>query len=75
MAHASDFITHRAFVLKLTLISIAALNAAAFHLGPFRPAAQWDRGSGTPLAAKFHAGISLFVWTGVIACGRLLAYL
>ena len=75
MAHASDLIGNRAFVLKLTLIAAAATNAAAFHLGTFRSAEQWDRGVAPPLAARLHAAVSLLIWAGVIACGRLLAYL
>jgi hypothetical protein len=75
MAHATEFIDNSAFVLKLTLIFAAALNAAAFHLGPFRSVAQWDSGMATPAAARIHAALSLVIWMGVITCGRLLAYL
>ena len=75
IAHADDFISNRAFVLKLTLISAAAINAAAFHLGPYGSVGQWDSGVATPPAAKLHAVLSLIIWMGVIACGRLLAYL
>ena len=75
MAHASEFIDNRAFLLKLTLIFAAGLNAAAFHLGPFRSVAQWDSGMATPVAARIHAALSLVIWMGVITCGRLLAYL
>ncbi|HEU0290370.1 MAG TPA: DUF6644 family protein [Burkholderiales bacterium] len=75
MAHAGDFISNRAFVLKLTLISAAGINAAAFHLGPFRSVDKWDSGAPTPAAAKLHAALSVLIWMGVVACGRLLAYL
>lgn len=75
VAHAADLIGNRAFVLKLTLIAAAGVNAAAFHLGPFRSAEQWDRGVAPPPAARLHAVVSLLIWAGVIACGRLLAYL
>jgi hypothetical protein len=75
VAHASDFISNSAFVLKLSLISGAALNAAVFHMGPYRTVAQWDTAAATPPAAKFHAAVSLLIWMGVISCGRLLAYL
>jgi hypothetical protein len=75
MTHAGDFVSNRAFVLKLTLIFAAAINAAAFHLGPYRSVGQWDSGVATPPAARLHAALSLLIWMGVIACGRLLAYL
>lgn len=75
MAHAVDFISNSAFVTKLSLIFGAGINAVAFHLGPYRSVAQWDSGMATPAAAKVHAALSLAIWIGVIACGRLLAYL
>ena len=74
MAHASDFLTNRAFQLKLGLILLAGLNAALFHTGPFRKSYQWDRDANPPAAVKAHAAASLAIWLGVIACGRLLAY-
>jgi hypothetical protein len=36
---------------------------------------NWEWQSSTPKAAKFAAIFSLFLWAGVIVCGRLLAYL
>jgi len=53
---------------------LAGLNAAVFHLRPFRQVAGWDRGAPAPLQARLAACLSLALWTGVIACGRLLAY-
>lgn len=75
MAHATEFIDNRAFVLKLTLIFAAGLNAAAFQLGPFRSVAHWDEDVATPCRARLHAALSLVIWAGVITCGRLLAYI
>jgi hypothetical protein len=75
IAHADDFITNRAFVLKLVLIFAAGINAVCFHLGPYRTVDRWNSGVATPAAAKLHAALSLMIWMGVIACGRLLAYL
>lgn len=75
MAHASDFISNSAFVLKLSLIFGAGLNAVAFHLGPYRSVEEWDNYKPTPPAARVHAALSLLIWMGVISCGRLLAYL
>jgi hypothetical protein len=60
---------------KLALIIAAGINAAVFHLGPFRSVPAWDGGVSTPTVAKLHAALSLLIWMGVIACGRLLAYL
>jgi hypothetical protein len=40
----------------------------------FRGAEDWDLGAATPARARAAAVISLLLWTGVISCGRLLAY-
>lgn len=74
IAHAGDLIGNTAFVIKMSLLFGAALNAALFHAGVFRGAAAWDTGSAAPMVAKLHAVISLLIWISVIACGRLLAY-
>ena len=74
VAHATEFAGNPAFRLKLLLLGLAGLNAAAFHLRPFREVAGWDRGTPAPWLARVAACLSLTLWTGVIACGRLLAY-
>ncbi len=74
IAHAGDFISNTAFIVKMSLLFCAGINAAVFHAGVFRGAAAWDSGVATPVAAKLHALLSLIIWAGVLACGRLLAY-
>lgn len=74
VAHAGDFIQSDVFVLKLSLILAAGVNAAVFHAGVHRGAAHWDVERMPPPAARLAAGLSLALWVSVIACGRLLAY-
>ena len=74
-AHATEFWTNPAFIVKLILIALAGLNALLFHVGVFRKVAAWDVGAVVPSVAKTSAVASLALWVGVIACGRLLAYL
>lgn len=74
IAHANEFAGNPAFRLKLLFLVLAGLNAAIFHLRPFRQVVGWDRGERTPLSARVAACLSLVLWTSVIACGRLLAY-
>lgn len=74
MAHAHDLIGNRAFQVKLSLLLLAGVNAAVFHTGAYRSYAQWDRGVSPPSRVKLHAAASLAIWVGVLACGRLLAY-
>ena len=75
VAHATDLISNRAFQLKLGLILLAGVNALAYHLGTARTSALWDRDAKPPARVRLHAAASLAIWAGVLACGRLLAYL
>jgi hypothetical protein len=72
--HADELLDSRPFKLKMALLLAAGLNAAFFLTGPWQTVKQWDVGVSAPRAAKLSAIASLFLWTGVIACGRLLAY-
>ena len=74
IGHAGDFINSPVFVLKIGVIFAAGVNAAVFHAGVFRGAADWDVNRAPPLAARLSAALSLLLWISVIACGRLLAY-
>jgi hypothetical protein len=74
-AHATEWVENPAFWVKLSLIGLAGLNAWAFHRGVFGSVGGWDRRAPTPTRARVAAVTSLACWAGVIACGRLLAYL
>jgi hypothetical protein len=74
MAHATEMAANPAFRLKLVLIAAAFLNAGLFHRWPFRAVGDWDTELVAPWPARLAGGLSLLLWTGVIACGRLLAY-
>jgi hypothetical protein len=74
MAHATEMLDNPAFQLKLALIAAAFLNAGIFHRWPFRAVGDWDTELPAPPAARAAGVLSLLLWTGVIACGRLLAY-
>ena len=74
-AHADEFIGQRVFMLKMGLILAAAINAAIFHSGPFVAVARWDTDARPPASARAAAAISIALWTSVIVCGRMLAYL
>jgi hypothetical protein len=75
IAHAADFVSNPAFAAKMTLLLCAGANAGLFHARVYRGVRAWDRDAPPPLAARAHAAASLALWFGVIACGRLLAYL
>lgn len=74
-AHAGDFISNRAFLVKMGLLLAAGINAAIFHTGPYRSVGAWDTHAVAPLGARACVALSIAIWISVIACGRLLAYL
>lgn len=72
---STEIAANPAFRLKLILIASTGINAVVFHSGPFRSVKMWNRGIKAPLVVKTIAILSLGLWTGVIICGRLIAYL
>ena len=72
---ATEIAANPAFRLKLMLIALTGINAVVFHGGPFRSVKMWNRGVKAPLMIRTIALLSLGLWTGVIICGRLIAYL
>ncbi len=76
MTQATETWANPAFRLKLLLLVLAGLNALLFQLRQSPSALEgWNSERETPRSAKFSAMISLLCWTGVITCGRLIAYL
>jgi uncharacterized protein DUF6644 len=71
-AHASDFLSERVFLLKMALIVVAGVNAALLRIGVARRA--WNIDQPFPARVRIAAALSIALWIGVIACGRLLAY-
>lgn len=73
LSRAGELIASPLFALKMMLILAAGTNAALFHTGTFRGAEAWDTQAMPPAAARLAAGLSLALWVGVLACGRLVA--
>jgi hypothetical protein len=73
-AHASEFIGQPVFLLKMTLILLAGINAAALRVGVMQRASDWPVDALPPPRVRIAAALSLLLWIGVITCGRLLAY-
>ena len=66
---------NRVFWTKLILITLAFLNAGYFHRYTFDSIERWNHMQPTPPGVKAAGIISIVLWTGVITCGRFLAYL
>ena len=77
-AYASELIDSPVFVAKMCLILAAGANAGIFYTVTFPSVEVWDsdemRKLATPPSVRVAAALSLAIWIGVIACGRLLAY-
>jgi hypothetical protein len=69
-AEASAYGRNPVFLIKMTLISIALFNIAAYYAGAWRQRVD----IGFPRHARAHAILSLSVWTLVLLAGRLIAY-
>lgn len=63
------------FRLKMILLILAGINMLIFHLGSYRHVAQWGTGGPTPLSARLAGGASIFLWTAIIICGRVVGFL
>ncbi|WP_458130156.1 DUF6644 family protein [Pseudomonas sp. Z2-11] len=73
-AHPQDFAGNNVFILKLSLIAAAGINALLFHAGTYRSVEHWNTGQKAPGLARVQALVSIALWITVILCGRLLAY-
>jgi len=62
------------FLLKMLLIPLGGLNALVMHFVLLRKQYLWDSHGKPPLAVKLSALLSLLIWAGCLACGRLIAY-
>jgi hypothetical protein len=63
-----------AFLLKMLLIPLGGLNAVVMHLVLLRNQYRWDTHGHPPAGVKLSALLSLLIWIGALACGRLIAY-
>ena len=74
MTNATKMAENPVFRTKLILIVLAGINALAFRFWTSSGAEHWDVDKSAPLAAKLSAMFSLVIWSGVISCGRLIAF-
>ena len=66
-AHPGELLANRAFVIKIGLVLLGGVNAAAFHLR--------DSLGRSDTTARAQTVLSLGLWLAVIICGRWIAYL
>jgi len=69
-----QYIFNPAFHLKLLFMALAGVNVLAFYLTLFGKVKALGPGADAPPAAKAVGAASLFLWTAVIVCGRMLTF-
>jgi hypothetical protein len=62
------------FWAKMIMLVLAGVNIAVYHLTIDRRQTEWDEAPIPPVAARTAGLISLSLWVGIIAAGRLMAY-
>jgi hypothetical protein len=61
--------------LKFVFIGLAGLNLLAFYLtGASKAVENLGAGESAPITARIIAGVSLFLWFGVVYLGRLIPF-
>lgn len=74
IVEATSLASNSAFQIKLILIAAAGLNATIFHRFTLKTVDEWNIQAPAPPAARIAGLLSILLWLGVIACGRLIAY-
>ena len=72
---ATGFGTNPAFLVKMTFMLIAGLNALAFDLAVRRSGGSWVAAGTAPTLVKGFATASLVFWLCVVTTGRWMAYI
>jgi hypothetical protein len=73
-ARAVDAYESTYFRIKLGLLVLGALNVVLFHTTIDRQRDRWDTAERPPFRARMAGGLSLALWFGIIAAGRIMAY-
>ena len=62
------------FWIKMALLLLAGINISIYHLTIDRRQTGWDTMLIPPVQARIAGLVSLTLWVGIIAAGRLMAY-
>lgn len=73
-ATPDQYVYNAAFQWKMIFMALAGLNILVFYSFAFRKAKLAGAGEGVPTLAKVAAASSLFLWTGIIIFGRMIAF-
>ena len=73
-SQATVFVENTPFLIKLAMITLAALSAAVIHKRLHRGAADWDSTGQAGHSTRAVATVSLIAIAAAIVAGRLIAY-
>ena len=73
-SRASQAYASRYFAIKLLFLFLAGVNLAVYHLTIDRRRHEWDKAPTPPLQARLAGFVSIVLWLGVVAAGRIMAY-
>jgi hypothetical protein len=73
-SQATVFVENIPFLIKLAMITLAALSAAIIHKRLHRDAASWDSAGQAAHSTRAIATVSLTAIVAAIVAGRLIAY-
>lgn len=62
------------FQVKMGLLVLAGLNMLVFHTGVYRRVAEWDHHETPPGPARVAGVLSMVLFSGIVVCGRMIAY-
>ncbi len=69
-----QFLFNSAFKVKVAFMLLAGLNVSVFYFTAFQTVRAVPAGGMAPREARIMGGVSLCLWIGVIAAGRLLTF-
>jgi uncharacterized membrane protein len=75
IAAPEQYINNSAFHFKLLFMVFAGINVVIFYVRLFPETEHLAAGEDAPVAAKVVAGVSLFLWAGVMYFGRMLPFI
>jgi uncharacterized membrane protein len=73
-AKAEQYYHNPYFWTKMTLLTLVGVHALVFRRSVYNNTEELDRATVIPTHAKWAAGLSLFLWIGLVSAGRLIAY-
>ena len=69
-----EYVGDTAFLTKMALIVFGLFNTVWLHRQLVRESGLWVSDLAIPVSVRFSAVTSMVIWFGVIASGRLIAY-